>query len=279
MYRKSSKFIAFLFFLIVFSCILCGCGKSDQSEVSSADDVGLPELNIGTDMLDPFFFVNENGEYAGIDADLAREACRRAGYRPVFSDVPWNDRDKYLNDGGIDCIWSAFIKDGREDKYLWTDPYIESDLCAAVDMRSPDRSLDTLKNSANVALRSGSRAEDIILNDPGFSNSIYSCGSFEMAETAFVKGYASALVSHRYVLERMIAEYPGMYRLLDEPVADTHLAVAFRRGDEHEAKMMQDINDAIATMKDDGYISDTVKKYTDDITENDNNTEKEAADD
>ena len=70
-----------------------------------------------------------------------------------------------------------------------------------------------------------------------------------------------------------------MYRLLDDPITDTHLAVAFRKGDEHEAKMMHAINEAIGSMKDDGYISDTVKKYTSDITENDGSAEKEAADD
>lgn len=37
----------------------------------------------------------------------------------------------------IVCLWSAFCKDGREDKYLWTDTYLNSKLKAIVEEKCP----------------------------------------------------------------------------------------------------------------------------------------------
>lgn len=39
-------------------------------------------------------YIDPTGDYAGIDADIAREACKRAGIRPQFVDISWNDRDR-----------------------------------------------------------------------------------------------------------------------------------------------------------------------------------------
>ena len=38
----------------------------------------------GSDDYEPYSYLDETGEFTGIDVDLAREACRRLGYRPEF---------------------------------------------------------------------------------------------------------------------------------------------------------------------------------------------------
>ena len=40
----------------------------------------LPELVIGSDDYAPYFFCDENGEFAGIDVEIAREVCKIMGY-------------------------------------------------------------------------------------------------------------------------------------------------------------------------------------------------------
>ncbi len=259
MHLHKNKIIPALLILLLISCILCGCGQTEDSSDGSADNSELPILKIGTDTIKPFFYIGDDGEYAGIDADLAREACRRAGYEPQFVNLPWSERDNYMNDGSVDCIWNAFIKDGREDEYLWTDTYLKSSLSVIVDERTPDRRLTELKNSINIAVRAGSRAEQILLQSDELDIPVYSCGTFKMTETAFVKGYAGALAGHRIVLQQIINDYPGMYRFLDDQISDIDLAVAFRK--DGNVQLMNDINNALKAMKQDGTVSDIIKKY------------------
>ena len=92
----------------------------------------------------PYFYTDENGNFAGIDAEIATEACRRAGYSPDFIKINWDNRDQYLQNGTVDCLWTAFIKDGKEDSYLWTDTYLQSNLRVIIGKNSPEKDIYTL---------------------------------------------------------------------------------------------------------------------------------------
>ena len=195
------KFIVAVSIILIAVCILCACQSSDSQTETTADSA-LPELNIGVDNLEPFFYTDENGSYAGIDADIAIEACRRAGYTPHFIEIDWSNRDQYLQDGTIDCLWTAFIRNGREDLYHWTDTYLQSNMRVIVSIKSPDADMKSTFEHGGVAVRAGSKAEEISLKNEGGLKpvQVYSCGTFEMAETAFVKGYIGALCCHEAVL-------------------------------------------------------------------------------
>lgn len=238
---------------------LCACGAADTAQTPEPT---LPELKIGADTLKPFFYTDENGDYVGIDAEIAEEACRRAGYTPKFVEVTWSGRDRYLQNGIVDCIWSAFIKNGREDLYCWTDSYLKSSLRAIVSSRSPETTLRTTDLREGIAVRAGSKIEELFLNDSDGRAPVhlYSCGTFQMAETAFVKGYVGALGGHEAVLREVMNSYPGMYRFLDGTIMDADLGVAFCKDNPSDA--YEKINDAIREMKADGTITAIADKYT-----------------
>ena len=58
-----------------------------------------------------------DGEYKGIDVELAEEAFQRLGYQPEFEKVVWEDKEKLLSDRTIDCLWSCYSMNERENKY------------------------------------------------------------------------------------------------------------------------------------------------------------------
>lgn len=261
---KFRRVLAFVLLLAVLFAL--GACRQPNNADDAGTDIELPELKIGADILKPFFYVDENGDYAGVDAELAEEACRRAGYRPCFVTVSWSDRDTYLQDRSIDCIWSAFIKNGREDAYLWTDTYLQSDLRMIEDVNGPKQDISSVGGHGGIAVRAGSKLEELML---GHSDSlepvqIYSCGTFEMAETAFVKGYASALGGHELVLADMIDHYPGQYRFMDGSILTADLGVAFRKDD--TSGPYGEINAALREMKADGTISSIYEKYVSELS-------------
>ena len=92
---------------------LAACGHPPVSEEQEED---LTILRIGSDDYEPYSYLDETGDFTGIDVDLAREACRRLGYRPEFHQVVWENKDQELAAGNIDCLWGSFSIDGREDE-------------------------------------------------------------------------------------------------------------------------------------------------------------------
>ena len=250
------KRLSFLLALVLI-CLLSACTQTNQETSAEETAAALPELRIGVDILKPFFYLDEKGAYAGIDAEIATEVCERAGYTPVFVKIPWSERDTYLEDGRVDCLWTAFIQNGRENDYLWTEPYLNSKLAAIVDKRCPDHKLRDFKNK--VAVRAGSMAEEWFRTNSASGCGIYACGTFEMAKTAFIKGYAGALAGHEIVLRQITEEFPGTYRFLSGEMLSVQLGVAFDKAD--DTGRCQAISDAIHAMKQDGTLTALAEKY------------------
>ena len=99
------KSAIFLLALCIASVICCGCSQAGED---ADDEKNTPVVVVGSDEYEPFNYVDENGDFAGIDVELAQEACRRIGRTPAYQSIQWDKKDEYLADGTIDCVWSCF---------------------------------------------------------------------------------------------------------------------------------------------------------------------------
>lgn len=248
-------------------CALCACtAERDTAGTNGAgqSDEDLPELRIGVDMLEPYFYIDRNGQYSGIDADIAKEACRRAGLKPTFVQIDWAERDSYLANGTVDCLWTAFTINGRENAYCWTTAYAESDMAVLVDSGNPSESLEDFNGPGGVAVRANSVAERFFLNGAGLAaplqTPVHAYGTFSMAQAAFVKGYTDALVGHKAVLDQLVESDPHTYRYLDACLATLRLGVAFPLGSERDAAYLA-LDAALREMAGDGTISAVQARY------------------
>ena len=139
---------------------LGSCGGQTETETASHSD--LPVILVGSDNYPPFHYEDANGQPTGIDVDLAKEAFRRMGYQAVFVTIDWEDKKDLVERGEIDCIWGSFSSDGREDQYLWTEPYLYSRQVVAV---RQDSDIQTLADLAGkrVAVQSTTKPEELFL--------------------------------------------------------------------------------------------------------------------
>lgn len=113
---------------MLFMAGLCACSAQPHSAAETAPQT----IVVGIDVFDPYSYLDRNGQFAGIDVELATEAFSRLGYTPEFRTISWPDKDNLLSDGTIDCIWSCFSMSGRETKYQWAGPYMYSRQVVAV---------------------------------------------------------------------------------------------------------------------------------------------------
>lgn len=103
--------------------------------------------------------------------------------------------------------------------------------------------------------------EELLLSDTFDSASfkVYSCGTYEIAETAFVKRYVATLAGQDIVLKQLLKNHKNLYCFLGDSLMKVDLGVAFKKDD--TSMRWKKINDAINEMKDDGTLYKILKKY------------------
>lgn len=204
-------------------CLLASAGCAEQ------------KLVVGCDNYPPFISINENGEFTGLDVELAQEAFGRMGYQPVFEIIDWEKKKNLVESGEIDCIWGSFSIDGREEEYRWAGPYMVSRQVVAVLPQSKIETLADLEGKI-VAVQSTTKPESIFLNreDERIPEIrwLYSLENRELIYTALGKGYADAIAAHESAIRQYMEDYGVEFRILEEPLLTAGLGVAFAKGDE-----------------------------------------------
>ena len=239
--------------------VLCLCSCTAQQAGSEAE---LVPIMVGCDDYEPYTFVESGGDYSGIDVELATEAFRRLGYKPQFVKVNWEKRDEALASGQVECLWSCFTMTGREQSYQWAGPYLYS--LHAVAVRA-DSDIYTLADLAGrkVGVQATTKPESIFLQrtDPRIPavGRLYSSSSVSELNALLRKGYVDAIASHRSMLQTLLEEQPGAYRILDEELYTAQLGVAFARGTHTE--LAEQLKNTLEEMKQDGTTAQIVEKY------------------
>lgn len=260
---KRAAIVSFVFILLVAACAAALTYTVRNSSSSSNEvDEDLPVLKIGVTDNDPYVYVDATGDYAGIDIDIAREACKRAGLKPQFIEISWNDRDRLLKNGDIDCLWCDYSPCYREDKYYWTEPYLTVTVSVAAKRASGIKSLAHLDGSRTIAVIAGSVSERRLLaGDLGISPDVQikSYGSAELCKAALAKGYVDCWMADVRSLDRLVAQYPGLYRVFADNVMTVDLGVAFENS--YEGPYVKSLNTVLFDMDRDGTIDRIVSNY------------------
>lgn len=260
---KRAAIVSFVFILLVAACAAALTYTVRNSSSSSNEvDEDLPVLKIGVTDNDPYVYVDATGDYAGIDIDIAREACKRAGLKPQFIEISWNDRDRLLKNGDIDCLWCDYSPCYREDKYYWTEPYLTVTVSVAAKKASGIKSLAHLDGSRTIAVIAGSVSERRLLaGDLGISPDVQikSYGSAELCKAALAKGYVDCWMADVRSLDRLVAQYPGLYCVFADNVMTVDLGVAFENS--YEGPYVKSLNTVLFDMDRDGTIDRIVSNY------------------
>ena len=77
-------------------------GESDKAYV-----VAKGKLVVGITDFEPMDYKDENGEWIGFDADLARAFAEYLGVEVEFQEIDWDNKILELNGKSIDCVWNG----------------------------------------------------------------------------------------------------------------------------------------------------------------------------
>lgn len=254
--------ILFSLVLLLACALLGGCGEEGRAGYRSVDE--RPKLVVGSDVYPPFNYVDENGRPTGIDVDLAKEACRRMGYKVEFDTINWEDKNRLLETGSVDCLWGSFSMKGREKQYRWAGPYMDSKQVVAVNKNSSIQRLADLKGKL-VVVQVTTKPEEIFMRRTDSRiprvGRLYSMENRDLMFAMLGKGYVDALAMHESAIRQYNKEVGTHYRILDEELLDTGIGVAFAKNDKRG--IAEKLDKTLQEMQEDGTVKKIVGKYLD----------------
>ena len=256
--------ISISFIIYMFIAVLGGC-RDNQYDVNANEGVQLKEIIIGSDIQPPFNYVDSDGNPTGIDVELATEAFRRIGYKAVFVNINWDDKQELLSSHTIDCVWGSFSMNGREDKYRWAGPYMKSRIVIAVNKDSDIYTIEDLLDKT-VAVQAASKPEEMFLNMADSKipriRSLLSMKNRELTYPMLSKGYADALAVNEVIINQYMKDYNMQFRILEESLDTVGLGVAFDKNDTRGIDRR--LADILINMHDDGTEKEILEKYVED---------------
>ncbi len=208
----------------------------------------------------PMGFVDDKGEFTGFDIELAKEAAKRMGMELKLQPIAWDSKDMELESGTIDCIWSGFTINGREDAYTWSKPYMDNTQVFVV---AKDSGIATLKDLATktVEVQADSSAEAALKDMPDLTATFGKLQTTPDYNTAFMdleSGAVDAIAMDVIVAGYQIEQRKADFMILDESIASEEYGIGFKLGNE---ALRDKVQSALDEMSTDGTLKTISEKW------------------
>ena len=253
------KYLALLLTMIMGVSVLTGCGGS-EAEAPAEDKT---TFTVGFDAeYPPYGYRTEDGDYAGFDLDLAAEVCERQGWELVKQPIDWNAKDMELNSGAIDCIWNGFTMNGREDSYLFSEPYVDNSIVYVV---NADSDIQTEADLAGkyVITQAGSSALAALQDKADVVATFAALDEIADYNTAFMNqeaGTNDAIAVDIGVAQYQLQTKADKFRMLEEPLSTEQYAIGFRMDD---TELRDTVQATLNEMVEDGTFMEIASNYAD----------------
>lgn len=252
------KKVAAIIMMLVIAIGITACTPKEKTENEVPKEAPATEgkLIVGFDQnFPPMGFVGKDGEFTGFDLDLAKEAAKRMNMELVLQPIAWDSKDMELKAGNIDCIWNGFTINGREDKYTWTNAYMENEQVFVVKADANIKTLADLKGKT-VTVQADSSAESALKDKAElvatFGNYLTSA-DYNAALMDLESGAVDAVAMDSIVADYQIEQRGDTLVALDESIASEQYGVGFLLGNE---ELRDKVQVALEEMAKDGKLAE-----------------------
>ena len=136
---------------------LCACGGKDaESDRKYVQEKG--ELVVGITEFEPMDYTDENGDWIGFDADLAKAFAESLGVEAKFQVIDWDNKISELEGKTIDVVWNGMtLTDDVKAAMACSNAYFNNAQVVIVpkDKAENYQTADSVK-SLNFAVENGS---------------------------------------------------------------------------------------------------------------------------
>ena len=219
-----------------------------ESDLAYVKEKGT--LVVGMTDFEPMDYKNENGEWIGFDADMAKAFAESLGVKVEFIEINWDNKLMELDTKGIDVIWNGMtINDEVKAGASVSEPYCRNGQVVVVpaDKAEDYQTVESL-SGLNFAVENGSQgaAQLDAMNLSYVAKTTQADALMEVAS-----GASDACVIDLLMAGAMIGEgtsYPDLTYTVQ--LNDEEYGVAFRKG--------SDLTEAFNTFWKEAYDAGTV---------------------
>ena len=200
--KKALKIVTIVSAFALAALVIAGCGSSSSSSASSASasadssgtsvyrtldeikDSGKIVIGVFSDK-HPFGYVDEGGEYAGYDVELANRLAEDLGVEVEYVSTEAANRVEYLETGKVDVILANFtVTDERAEKVDFCDAYMNVALGVVSHNDNVITDLSQIGEGDEVIVITGTTAETYLTeNNPEIALKKFE--TYANAKTAF----------------------------------------------------------------------------------------------
>ena len=235
-----------------------GSGSSSQTQTSDMQYVkDKGTLVVGMTDFEPMDYKDENGDWIGFDADMAKAFAESLGVDVEFVEIDWDNKVLELNSQAIDCVWNGMtLTDEVTSAMECSNAYCNNAQVVIVPADKADQ-YQTVEACADLAfaVEAGSAGEAEV-TALGYSCTPVKAQSDALMEVA--AGTSDAAVIDSLMAAAMVGEGTG-YADLTYTVGlnSEEYGVGFRKGSDLAAAL----NDFFAAAYADGSMIECAETY------------------
>jgi polar amino acid transport system substrate-binding protein len=241
-----------------------GCGGDDDDTDTTAatgggEDLGLIQegvLTVGTDTPFPPFEIGQPPNISGYDIDVMNAVAEQLGITPEYTDTAFDTIFRDVAAGQFDTAAAAStITPGRQNTVNFSDPYYEAQQALLVPEGSDIASVDDL-GGAIVGAQDGTTGE-VYANDETDASEVRGFPEGPDAISAMVTGQVDAVIIDQPVAVDAVDKQGGM-EVVEEIATNELYGFAVSK---ENPELLDAMNGALQTLKDDGTIADLYQQY------------------
>ncbi len=223
--------------------------EAGDSDLSAIQAKGT--LVVGITDFEPMDYKDENGEWIGFDADLAKAFAESIGVEAEFIEIDWDNKVFELDAGSIDCVWNGMTLTPEVlNTMSCSAPYCDNSQVVVMKADAADQYPDVESLAGlNFAVESGSAGE-AAATDNGFDTTAVTTQADALMGVS--AGTSDACVIDLLMAQAMTGEgtsYPELTATLT--LTSEQYGVGFRQG--------SDLLDAFTQFYADAYADGTVQ--------------------
>jgi ABC-type amino acid transport substrate-binding protein len=244
--------------LVAAMLVAIGCGDDDGggSSGSAVDTITEGELRVGSDIPYPPFEFGRTPDYEGFDVDVVNEVAKRLDLEARFVKTPFDPIFRNLAQGRFDLVASAAtITPERQKTVAFSDPYFNADQSLMVKRGSEIKTTDDLggkRVGAQLGTTGAEYARDKVDAD--------TVRTYDLIDDAFKALQAGQV-------DAVINDFPTS-KYAERSKKDLVVVQTIATGESYglglnkeNRKLREEVNNALAEMKDDGTYTEIYKKW------------------
>ena len=250
------RLIAMLLVIAMMACVFAGCGKKSDSDFENVAKDG--KVIVGITDFAPMDYKDENGEWTGFDAELARLVFAELDLEVEFVEIDWDNKILELDNGSIDCVWNGMtLTDEVKSAMNCSDPYVVNAQVVVMKAENATEGMtaEDMKD-LSFAVEAGSAGEGSA-ESCGFAN-VTALAAQSNALMEVASDTADACIIDLTMANAMTGEgtsYADMVQVLE--LDREEYGIGFRK----ESDMTAKVNEILDSLKADGTMQALADKY------------------